>query len=240
MDVREFFERIKGGLIVSCYAGPDYNAPFDNDVAICAMASSVARGGAVAVRANLQHIPALKKVLDIPIIGIKKVYRNGEMRITPTLREVEALVEAGADAIAIDATNRPRFDDLSLEEFVQKVKSQYGIVVCGDISVYEEGVTAARCGVDAVFTTLSGYTPYSPSFGRLGEVPPPEPDFALIRRLEATLPIPVIAEGRINTPEKAAQALACGAYAVVVGTAITNPEKITAMYCLALSTKRTS
>jgi len=227
MNRRAFFERLQGGLIVSCYAHDDCNAPFAKAEAMHALAASVAKGGASAIRVNLIHVAALKRSLSIPIYGIEKIYRDGEMRITPTLREVRALMDAGADAIAIDATQRPRFDSLSLEEFIKEIKRTFGVVVLGDISTYEEGIRAAKWGIDGVSTTLSGYTPYSPSYGRLGDVPPLGPDLELVRNLCAGLSIPVIAEGRLNTPEKVRQAFQAGAHAVVVGTAISNPQKLT-------------
>ena len=153
------------------------------------------------------------------------------MRITPTLKEVEALVEAGADAIAIDATRRPRFDRYTLKEYIQAIKQRFDIPLLGDLSTYEEGFAAAEYGIDAVSTTLSGYTPYSPNYGKLGDITFPEPDYELIRTLKNSLSIPVIAEGRFNSPEKVRLAIESGAHAVVVGTAITNPQKLTEMFC---------
>lgn len=234
MEPGGFFERIKGGLVVSCFAGPDYNMSFNEAAAMLALATSVAQGGAAAIRVNLAHVGLLKDNLSIPIIGIEKIYQGEEMRITPSIAEVEALVSAGADAVAIDATKRPRFDDHSLEEYIKQLKQHFAVPILGDISTREEGIYAAECGIDGVSTTLSGYTPYSPSFGRLGDIPPKEPDYELVERLSQGLSIPVIAEGRYNTPQKAARALEAGAHAVVVGTAISNPQKLTELFCAAL------
>lgn len=234
MDSEDFLKHIKGGLIVSCYASHDYNMPFNESAAMLALCTSVAQGGAVAIRVNLDHVSLLKKALNIPIYGIEKVYQDGEMRITPTMTEVEALVAAGADAIAIDATSRTRFDDLSLCDFIKKIKRRFSVPILGDIAIYEEAVQAADCGIDGVSTTLSGYTLQSPHFGKLGEIPPAGPNYKLIEQLSRNLSIPVIAEGRFNTPEKAAQAIKCGAYAVVVGTAISNPQKLTELFCMAI------
>lgn len=230
----DFLKRIQGGLLVSCYAGPDYNTPFDAPEPMLAMVASVIQGGAVGVRASLDHVALIKEHLDVPVMGIKKVYRGAEMRITPTLAEVAAIYEAGADAISIDATGRDRFDGRPLDDFVRSLKSLIDIPILGDISTYEEGVFGMECGLDAVSTTLSGYTPYSPDYGKLGDIPPKGPDYELVERLSAALSIPVIAEGRYNTPEKAASALARGAHAVVVGTAITNPQKLTELFAAAL------
>jgi N-acylglucosamine-6-phosphate 2-epimerase len=231
----DFLSRIQGGLVVSCYAGADYNAPFSAPEPMLAMVASVVEGGAVGVRVSLEHVALIKEHLDdVPVMGIKKVYQGAEMRITPTLAEAVAIYEAGADAISIDATGRSRFDDGSLEDFVETLKPRIDIPILGDISTYEEGVLGMECGLDAVSTTLSGYTPYSPDYGRLGDIPPKAPDYDLVERLSADLSIPVIAEGRYNTPEKAASALARGAHAVVVGTAITNPQKLTELFVAAL------
>ena len=231
MKAQDFFAKIKGGLIISCYAADDYNILFSEAEPMLALAKSVALGGAACIRVNTKHVAMLKKALDIPIYGLEKVYRNGEMRITPTLKEAQALVDAGADAFAIDATCRERYDDLSLCDYIKTLKQHFDIPVLGDIATYEEAVHAQGCGIDAVSTTLAGYTPQSPSFGKLGEIPVPDPDYDLVKRLSKDLSIPVIAEGRYNTPEKAAVALKCGAHAVVVGTAISNPQKITELFC---------
>jgi len=231
MAVSDFFDKVKNGLIISCYAGDDYNVIFSEPSAMLALARSVVEGGAACIRVNLQHVKMLKNELDIPIYGIEKVYHGSEMRITPTFEEAQALVEAGADAIAIDATCRERFDDLTICEYIKELKQRFDIPILGDIATYEEAVLAQDCGIDAVSTTLAGYTPQSPSFGKLGEIPVPDPDYDLLGRLIKDLTIPVFAEGRFNTPEKATKALATGAHAVVVGTAISNPQKITELYC---------
>ena len=231
MENSEFFDNIKKGLIVSCYSNHDYNVLFSEHNAMLALAKSVALGGAAAIRVNLMHIAMLKKEIDIPIYGIEKIYRGKEMRITPTLKEVEALVNTGADAIAIDATCRERFDNHSLCDFIKEIKKRFDIPLLGDIATYNEAAHVQDCGIDAVSTTLAGYTPQSESIGKLGEIPVPEPDYDLIIRIKQNLTIPVIAEGRFNTPEKAAKALECGAHSVVVGTAISNPQKITELFC---------
>ena len=230
MEIQAFLNQIKGGLIVSCYSHHDYNTPFSTREPMLALTESIEEGGASAIRVNLKHISYLKERLHIPIYGIEKIYHGDQMRITPTLKEVEALVTAGADAIAIDATKRERFDDLPLESYIHTVKRNFDIPLLGDISTFVEGVNAALYGLDAVSTTLSGYTPNSPAFGKLGDIPPAEPDFQLIRDLKAAISIPVIAEGRFGTPKQAQDALMAGAHAVVVGTAISNPQKITELF----------
>lgn len=197
---------------------------------MAALARSVEAGGAAAIRVNVKWIPLFKSLVKLPIMGIQKVFQGNEMRITPTLKDVEEIAKAGADAVAIDATHRPRFDDLNLEQFIHEIKSHFNLIVLGDISVREEAINAADWGMDGVSTTLAGYTPYSPNYGRLGDIPPKDPDYQLIEELSKVIQIPVICEGRVNTPEKARLALEHGAHAVVVGTAITNPQKITELF----------
>jgi N-acylglucosamine-6-phosphate 2-epimerase len=229
-SMNDFLDKIKGGLIVSCYTAEEQNPQFNFSEAMIALANSVEAGGAAAIRVNVKWVPLFKHHTKLPIMGIKKVYKDQEMRISPTLKEIEEIAQSGADAVAIDATHRKRFDELTLEQFIKKIKDLFNILVLGDISVVEEGINAARWGVDGVSTTISGYTPYSPQFGKLGDIPPKEADYQLIRDLCQAIDIPVICEGRINTPEKAAKAIECGAHAVVVGTAITNPQKITELF----------
>ena len=231
MNKFEFFKRTRHGLIVSCYANIDYNIFFNESQSMLALGRSVAKGGAVCIRVNLKFVSLLKEVLEIPIYGIEKINRDSEMRITPTLKEANALVEAGADAIAIDATCRERFDNLLICDYIKELKKRFNIPILGDISNYDEAVHAQECGIDAVSTTLSGYTFQSLNFGKLGEIPVPEPDYNLVERLSKNLFIPVIAEGRFNSPKKAAKAIKYGAHAVVVGTAISNPQKITELFC---------
>lgn len=228
--MNDFLEKTRGGLIVSCYTAEEQNPFFNQPEAMAALARSVEAGGAAAIRVNVKWIPLFKSIIKLPIMGIKKVFRGSEMRITPTLQEVEEIAKAGADAIAIDATNRPRFDSLTLQQFVHAIKTHFDLIVLGDISVVAEGLQAAECGVDGISTTLAGYTPYSPNFGKLGDIPPKEPDYQIIDDLCKAIKLPIICEGRVNTPEKARKAIEHGAHAVVVGTAITNPQKITELF----------
>lgn len=235
--MEDFLEKTRGGLIVSCYTAEEQNPLFNQPEAMAALARSVEAGGAAGIRVNVKWIPLFKSMVKLPIMGIVKVFQGDELRITPTLREVEEIAKAGADAVAIDATRRERFDDLTLEQFIHKIKTDFDLAVLGDISILEEGVHAEEWGMDGVSTTISGYTPYSPNFGKLGDIPPKDPDYQLIDDLCKVIRIPVICEGRVNTPEKALEALEHGAHAVVVGTAITNPQKITELFVAKLNKK---
>ena len=156
----------------------------------------------------------------MPIIGlIKKSYDGFPQYITVTMKEIDELVEAKADIIALDCTMRERPEAKTINEFIKKIKEKYpDILLMADISTFEEGVNAEKAGVDFVGTTLSGYTPYSKKSDG--------PDFNLVENLAKTLRIPVIAEGKVHEPKQAKKMLELGAFAVVVGGAITRPLEI--------------
>ncbi len=221
------FDRFYHGLIVSCQALED--EPLHGSAMMAAMARAARMGGAAGIRANSPaDIAAIRAAVDLPLIGLYKEALPGfeDVYITPTLAHAVAVADAGADIIALDATARPHPAGLDGPALTAAVRRATGLPVLADVSTYEEGVAAWQAGAEAVSTTLSGYTPYSPQ--------QEGPDFDLIRRLAQSLPIPVIAEGRIQTPEQARQALKAGAFAVVVGGAITRPQLITRRFALAL------
>lgn len=131
-------ERLKGGLIVSCYAGADFNAEMAVPETMVCVAKSCIAGGAKAIRTNCENVAAVKAAVDVPVIGLKKIYRSGDMisgdfRITPTLKEVEELIKAGADGVAVDGTVRERYDGKTLEQFIGAVKKEFGAFVIADI-----------------------------------------------------------------------------------------------------------
>lgn len=227
-------DQIQHGVIVSCYAGNDYpgdiNSEMAHPTAMAYVAQSVCVAGAAAIRTNLVNVKAVKEMVSVPVIGIQKIPHPtiaGDFRITPTMREVDLLVEAGADGIAIDGTRRERYDDLTLEEFVRQIRAKYPhLFLVADISTAEEGVKAYSYGVDMVGTTLSGYTPYSKNPIVFGTIPTPEPDYEIIRDLRSHGVDHIIAEGRYHSGEQLAKGFAAGATAIVVGTSITSPKKI--------------
>ncbi len=222
MDNSALILSLKGGLIVSCQAAPD--EPLHGSEHMAAMARAAAMGGAVGVRANSPaDIAAIRAAVELPVIGIYKDDIAGfEVRITPSLQHARQVAQAGAHLIAVDATLRPHPDKLATSERIRILHAETGCPVMADISTFEEGLAAKAAGADLVATTLSGYTADSPQLEG--------PDFELLRRLTQRLKIPVIAEGRIATPEQALQALELGAFAVVVGGAITRPQWITAQF----------
>ncbi len=222
-------ESLRGGLIVSCQAMPE--EPFFGAHYMTAMACAALAGGAVAIRANgPEDIAAIRAAVVLPVIGLfKEDIPNCEVRITPTIEHADQVAKAGADVVAIDATPRPRPAGVTAKQLIDHVHQRCGKAVLADVSTLEEGLQAAGWGADFVATTLSGYTAYSPA--QAG------PDLGLLEQLATRLKparIPVIAEGRISTPEQAAQALLLGAHAVVVGGAITRPQWITAQFASAL------
>ena len=206
-------------LIVSCQARPGEH--LDNPSILAAMAQTVVQAGASAIRANgPANIRAIRQVVSVPIFGIfKREYDDSAVYITPTMREVHEIIEAGSDILTVDATNGPRPDGQSLEDFFQTLKEMCDLPIMADVSTAEEGIHAAELGADLVATTLAGYTPYSRQLNK--------PDFQLVRDLAESIKVPVIAEGRISTPEDARTMLDLGAYAVVVGSMITRPGHIT-------------
>lgn len=217
---------INKGLIVSCYADETFNEDVNDSKVIAHIAKACETGGAIAIRTNLEHVRAVKDMVSCPVIGIKKIYRDEQnFRITPTLKEVDELVKAGCDYIAIDATKRERYDDLTLENFIKEIKKNYDIGLIGDVSTATEGIKAAEYGVDYVGTTLAGYTDYSEPRYFLGQIPTPEPDYGIIRAL-ADKGIKVIAEGRFKSNKQYEKALELNAQAVVIGSAISNPALI--------------
>jgi putative N-acetylmannosamine-6-phosphate epimerase/predicted NBD/HSP70 family sugar kinase len=223
--MNDLLARLHHTLIVSCQAEPGF--PLNRPEYLAALAETVVIGGASAIRASEPvNIQAIRQAVEVPIIGIyKKDYPGFAVRITPTLAEVEAVVRAGSDIVALDATNRPRPDGHSLEDLFQAYKAQFDVPLMADISTLEEGIYAAQLGADLVATTLSGYTS--------GDQPQVGPNIQLIRELAAAIKVPIIAEGRMNSPEDVREALAAGAHAVVVGSMITRPHLITQKFVAA-------
>lgn len=217
---------LQQGLIVSCQAKP--GSPLRDPRVMAAMAQAAELGGAVGIRANGEEdIAAIRAMVRLPIIGIlKSAHQDFDVFITPTVEDACSVVRAGADIVAMDATRRSRPDGLSPAEAIRLYQRETGKPVMADISTLEEGLLAAEAGVDIVATTLSGYTPYSRQ--------QKAPDFLLIAELAARTQIPIIAEGRLVTPEDARHALEMGAHAVVIGTAITAIDWVTRRYVTAL------
>lgn len=230
MNKEELFERIKGKVIVSCQAVKGEPLYVEEKSIMYLMARAAKQAGTPAIRtSSIRDVIAIKEETGLPVIGLIKVqYEGFESYITPTMKEVDELVEAKADVIALDCTNQKRGDGKSISEFISEVREKYPeAVLMADISTYEEGVNAWKLGMDIVGTTMSGYTPYTTKTDG--------PDYELARRLSETLDIPVIGEGRVHSPEQAVEMLKTGAHAVVVGGAITRPLEIAQRFMKAVS-----
>jgi glucokinase-like ROK family protein len=219
---------IRGGLIVSCQA--EEGTAFRDSASMARFARAAVQGGAVGIRANgREDVLAIRQAVSVPIIGICKALQDdGKVLITPTFESARELVEAGAGLVALDCTARGQKHG-ALER-LRRIKSELRVPVLADIATLEEGVEAARAGADAVLSTLRGYTEET------REVLEFEPQF--IAELARALDVPVIAEGRINSPQQARAALEAGAYALIVGTAITRPQLITRGFAAVTETWR--
>lgn len=225
----KLFQKIKGKVIVSCQALPGEPLYVEEKSIMYLMARAAKMAGAPAIRtSSIRDVTAIKEETGLPVIGLIKVqYKGFESYITPTMKEVDELAEAKSDIIAFDCTDLKRGDGKTTEEFIREVREKYpDEILMADISTFEEGVRAWKLGVDLVGTTMSGYTPYTEKTDG--------PDYELVRRLSAILDIPVIGEGRIHTPEQAAELLKAGAFAVVVGGAITRPLEIAGRFIRAV------
>jgi putative N-acetylmannosamine-6-phosphate epimerase len=213
----------RGALVVSCQARP--GNPLHGAHHMAAMARAAEQGGAGAIRANgPMDVAAIRAVTQLPIVGLYKRDDPGyPVYITPDFAAAYAVAEAGADVIAVDATARPRKGG-EAGVLIRRIRDELGHRVLADVATLAEGLAAAEAGADYVATTMSGYT---------GGPVPEVPDLDLLGALAARCPVPVVAEGRFNTPEQVARAFALGAHAVCVGTAITNPLEITRRFAAA-------
>lgn len=215
-------ESLKGKLIVSCQALPE--EPLHSSFIMGRMARAAKEGGAAGIRANTKEdILEIQSQVDLPIIGIvKRDYRDSVVYITPTMKEIEELMEVKPEIIALDATGRLRPDGVMLADFFHEVKKKYPEQLwMADCSTVEEALYADELGFDFIGTTMVGYTEKSKHL-RIEEN-----DFAILREIVARAKHPVIAEGNINTPEKAKRVIELGAFSVVVGSIITRPQVIT-------------
>ncbi len=223
MEKSKVLEEIKGGLIVSCQAL--HTEPLYSSYIMSRMAYAAKLGGAVGIRANyVEDIKAIKETVDLPIIGIiKKEFEDCNVYITPTVEEVDALVEVGAEIIATDATKQLRPNGVTLERFFKEVKQKYpDQMFMADISNYEEAMYADELGFDFIGTTLSGYTEYTKGTQL--------PDYPLMKRISKDCKAKIIAEGGIWDPSMLKKSYECGIFSAVVGSAITRPMEITKRY----------
>ena len=227
--MNEKVESLKGKLIVSCQALP--HEPLHSSFIMGRMALAAKEGGAYGIRANTKEdIAEIQTQVDLPVIGIvKRDYEDSKVYITPTMREINELMEVKPDIIALDATHSLRPGGRTLDEFYREIRNSYPEqLLMADCSTVEEALFADQLGFDFIGTTLVGYTDQS------RDLKIESNDFEIIRQIVAKVKHRVIAEGNINTPEKAKRVIELGAFSVVVGSIITRPQLITKSFAEAL------
>ncbi len=225
--MREIFKKLEHKLVVSCQA--EGNSPFNSPTGVTMFAIAAIQGGAAGIRSEgVAKTSEIIKNVNVPVIGLlKNKFEDGTVRITGSFKEVEQLIEINTPIIAVDGTVRKR-EGLTGHEFIEEIKKRYNVTIMADISTFEEGILCAEYGADCISTTLSGYTNYT------SHLKTDEPDYDLLIKLSSTVKVPVFAEGRINTPQVAKRIMEKGAFALVVGSAITRPTLITEWFVNAI------
>ena len=222
MTREELFQLMKGTIIVSCQATPG-EPLYDPERSVMPLMARAAKlAGAKMIRtSSVRDIVGIKEETGLPVIGlIKREYPGYTGRITMTMREVDECMEALADIVSIDCTDTQRGDGLTAPEFLRLVKEKYpNIIIMADCATLEEAKAAYEAGADLVGSTMNGYTAATAHCKG-------DPNYELVEQMVKALPCPVIAEGRVHTPEQAKKMLDIGAWAVVVGGAITRPLEI--------------
>lgn len=210
---------LRSRIVVSCQAGPE--SPLNAPHFLAALARSAEKGGAAGFRVDRpENVTAVRAVSDLPILGINKLQTPGyEVFITPTFESARAVVAAGATLVGLDGTGRPRPGGECLGEIVRRLHQECHVPVMADVATAEEGLIALESGADLVATTLAGHTPYSPRRTA--------PAFDVLDALVARTSAPVVVEGHIWTVDDVRTCFELGAYAVVIGSAITVPQFIT-------------
>ncbi|RAX16579.1 putative N-acetylmannosamine-6-phosphate 2-epimerase [Pseudarthrobacter sp. AG30] len=222
----EALESLRGRLIVSCQAYP--GEPMRDPRTTAQVAASAVIGGAAAVRVQgLADIQYTRAAVEVPVIGLWKDGHDGVF-ITPTFRHALAVANAGAHVVAVDGTRRDRPDGLTLAQTVAGIHQESHALVMADCGSLQDAAAAVEAGADLIGTTLAGYTGERPKTAG--------PDLELLADIAAAgFGVPLIAEGRVHSPAQARQALDAGAFAVVVGTAITHPATLTGWFVDALA-----
>lgn len=210
-------DQIKGKLVISCQALP--GEPLHSPMIMGCMAIAAKNAGAAGIRAQgVADIIEIKQVTGLPVIGImKRNYPDSEVFITATKKEVQELLATDCEMIALDATIRPRPNGELLQNLLDQIHAANRLAMA-DCSTLEEAKIAEEMGFDCVSTTLAGYTSYSTQTSG--------PDVELVKQLVKDCQIPVIAEGKIHTPEQLKEIMDLGVYSAVVGGAITRPQEI--------------
>lgn len=225
-----FPESLKCRLIVSCQAAP--GDPLDDVDCLTRIAMSAARGGAGGLRANgAECVASFRRETGLPVIGIWKRKLEGETSITPDFASAEAIARAGAEVIALDCSGARHRLAEGWAGLIRRIREELGRPVLADIATLDEAVAAEDAGADAVATTMYGFTPETSGARAV--------NWEMVDRLVGRVRVPLIVEGHISQPEEVRRALDAGAYAVVVGSAITRPESITGRFVTAIGRRDT-
>lgn len=225
MNRSRFPASLQGRLIVSCQAAP--GDPLDHLDTLTRLAVSALRGGAGGLRADgADHVAAFRQHTALPILGIHKQKIDDATCITPDFASAQAVAAAGADVIALDCTAARHPSAGPWLPLISRIHSELDKPVLADIATFDEALAAEAAGADAVATTLYGFTPETAGARSV--------NWNLVERLLQALHIPLVVEGHINQPEEVSRALELGAFSVVVGSAITRPETITARFVKAI------
>ena len=220
---KQLIESMQGGLIVSCQVQHD-DPIYTPDMAV-KMAEAASWGGAVGIRANSpEQIKAIKQAVpQLPMIGLWKVWHDDtDVFITPTMKEVHAIYDAGAEIIALDCTKQKTHEGTIAWDLLSQVKKEIPeAIIFADVSNHEEAEHAVKMGADIVAPTLYGYTKETASIE--------EPDLRGFAKMCRDFgdDAYMMMEGHIYTPEDAMKVIYLGAYAVIVGSAITRPHLTT-------------
>ena len=234
MNKEEFLNTIKGHVIVSCQAVKGEPLYVEEKSIMYLMARAAKQAGTPAIRtSSVRDVVAIKEETGLPVIGlIKRQYEGFDTYITTTMKEVDELVEAKSDCIAIDCCFSKRGDGKDIRDFMKEVRDKYPEqILMADISTFDEAKNAQDLGFDIVSTTMSGYSKHTANKDKT------VPDFELLEECVKNLDIPVVCEGRVHTPEQAVEALDRGAFAVVVGGAITRPLEIATRFIKAVDNR---
>ncbi|MBN2280087.1 MAG: N-acetylmannosamine-6-phosphate 2-epimerase [Candidatus Marinimicrobia bacterium] len=231
MTKDQILNQIKGRIIVSVQA--EKTEPMGKPEILAALAQTVVIGGAAGIRAcYAENIRAIKNAVDVPVIGISKdVYPDSDVFITPTWKENKEILDTNPDILALDATLRKRPRGEKLEDIVRKIRDYSDILIMADCATFDDAIHAAKLGFDFIGTTLSGYTKETED-----RAIPYTPDFELIKQIVEAFgrDIPIIAEGRIWTPEQAKKIYGLGVFSIVIGSVITRPHHITRRFVEAI------
>lgn len=222
--MKEIIKKLKNKVIVSVQAQD--TEPLNKPEYLFALSQAVINGGAGGLRlCGIKNIKYIKRNVAVPIIGLTKIEPTPinileTVYITATMKDIKELVKTGIECIAIDGTSRKRIDGSTVKDQIDLIKKEKKLIIA-DVPTFEDGMNAAELGADIISTTLSGYTKETRQKVNEG------PDFGLLTELMEESPVPVILEGRIWTPEDVKTAFEAGAFAVIIGTAITRPHLIT-------------